>query len=374
MGLLAFVAARCVADTSRHPDESTVHMSYDQVSEKSLYLEALRQRCVLFMVCAPASADAMIAPVLDELAANTTRTILVHAGPRQRFARGSLPAGERPAEVYRELRASGRVEVCCSAVEEVVDNSTALTIALGIKKLVVVLPSWPEGAPSFLSSRKLELPGDDGPTSWLDEGLATRLIEAAAAGVEAINLCSAQQLYDELFTYQGAGTLISPRVHASVRPLGIDDLDRAYDLIRRGTDEGYLAPRSVAQLDALLECLLGVFVGDVLCGVASCRRYVAPEGGADWLELGTLYTISRFKGGGLGSRLVEEAVARAQGERAGGMFACTISDAVAGFFEQHGFERVPGHRLPPEKWQDYAQERRSKVIVLEYPLSEGSDV
>ena len=54
------------------------------------------------------------------------------------------------------------------------------------------------------------------------------------AGLPAVNICSAEGLAEELFTYAGSGTLFTRDRYMSVRRLGIDDFDAAHDLIHRG--------------------------------------------------------------------------------------------------------------------------------------------
>ena len=64
-----------------------------------------------------------------------------------------------------------------------------------------------------------------------------------SAGVAAVNLCTLSGVADELFTYDGSGTLFTREGYVAVRRLGLDDFDAAADLIERGTAEGYL-PRA----------------------------------------------------------------------------------------------------------------------------------
>ena len=41
---------------------------------------------------------------------------------------------------------------------------------------------------------------------------------------------------------------------------------------------------------------------------------------------------------------------------------------MAGFFERQGFRRVPGEKIPDEKWRSYDPLRRPRVRCLLYDL------
>ena len=66
------------------------------------------------------------------------------------------------------------------------------------------------------------------------------------------------------------------------------------------------------------------------------------------------------------------ALARARSFGCDYVFACTISDRVAGFFERNGFRRVDRHEIPAEKWRDYDPERRAALRCLRCDLATAS--
>jgi len=179
-----------------------------------------------------------------------------------------------------------------------------------------------------------------------------------AAGVPNVNLCTVEGLDAELFSYSGSGTLFTRERYVEVRGFGIEDYDAANDLIARGTNEGYLAPRSEAQLDALLADGFGAFVeGTHLAGIGALR--VVPGGVAG--EVASLYTLTRFAGGGIGGHLVNYAVAQAGRQGLRYVYACTTLDRVAAFFERQGFSAAQGSEVPAEKWEGYDAARRARV-------------
>jgi N-acetylglutamate synthase-like GNAT family acetyltransferase len=172
-------------------------------------------------------------------------------------------------------------------------------------------------------------------------------------------------LADELFTYAGSGTLLTPERYVEVRRLGVDDFDAAADLIARGVDEGYLAPRSDAAVDVALGQAFGAFIeGRYLAGIGALIAY-ADDGVA---EIASLYTLTRFLGEGVGGHLVGFALDRARAGGYAGVFACTTSQRVEDFFLRQGFALASAETLPASKWRGYSPERRAEVRCLKRGL------
>ena len=68
------------------------------------------------------------------------------------------------------------------------------------------------------------------------------------SGTPSISVCSEEGVFQELFTYAGSGTLFTKERYTQVRDLGLDDFDAAADLIRVGTEDGFLLARSPDRL------------------------------------------------------------------------------------------------------------------------------
>jgi amino-acid N-acetyltransferase len=100
--------------------------------------------------------------------------------------------------------------------------------------------------------------------------------------------------------------------------------------------------------------------GHHLAGIGALLEL--PGSGA--AEIGSLYTLTRFAGEGVGGHLVRHAVERARERGLSGVFACTTAPGVVAFFERMGFGQVPQDALPVEKWRDYEPERRARLTCL----------
>jgi amino-acid N-acetyltransferase len=275
-----------------------------------------------------------------------------------------------PGRVWRRLGHHLRVGV-------VMDDSRCfgaaccqIVLALGIRKLV-----WVDAEGGLIRA-------DGERDSFIDAAeLADRIAEVTpvcrrgeilvhaeamlSAGVDAVNLCTLSGVADELFTYNGSGTLFTREGYVVVRRLGLDDFDAAAGLIERGIEEGYLAPRTPEQIERVLESAFGALIGgNHLAGLGTLLTYRDDQAA----EIASLYTLTRFVGEGVGSHLVRFAAERAHEQGCRFVFACTTSQRVTAFFERNGFRKVDRGEVPETKWRAYDPTRRSQVVCLRRDL------
>ncbi len=332
-------------------------------SEKGFYLQEFRGRTVA--LAAPEGAVAvpdLLVAVIRELAGNGTRVLLLPEDPTLARDLGLeiLPSGEaREGDIWRGLQ----VRHALALVPQSGDFGAAcldLAARLRLGKFVWLDPAGglagEGGEPaSFVDLdglRRLRAAGHPRPA------LLERIEALLETGVAAVNVCSAEGLGDELFTYAGSGTLFTRERYLAVRRLGIDDYGAALDLVRRGVEEGYLAPRSESELDRVLGGAFGAFVEDrFLAGIGALL--VHPDGATG--EIASLYTLTRFLGEGVGGHLVTFALERAGALGLERVFACTTQERVGAFFERSGFRAVPDTALPEARWKGYDAARRARL-------------
>ena len=150
-------------------------------------------------------------------------------------------------------------------------------------------------------------------------------------GVASVNLTAPRQVYEELFSFVGTGTLFTEQRYANVQQISIDDFEEVEALIVRGQNEGFLLPRSETEIAGLLPSCFGYRVGDEhLAGV--CALLTEPYRRERAGEITGLYTLTRFLGEGVASELVKEVIAEAQARRLSYVFACTSEERAARFF------------------------------------------
>ena len=376
--------------------------------EKDFYLEEFRGRSVLVAV-APGAADlGPLAGAVGDLVRNDTRVLLCwfdRAPAAERRLRAALgrvkglgrraTSGFGPvapvdgaalaradaealrAELWGVLR---HERLCVRGAESAFPGpAPALATALRIPKLVLVDPEGGLLAGqlrrlSFVDAHVLDTLLRDGEAEWSGLGdrraLLVAVRDALQGGVESVNLCTAEGIAEELFTYEGSGTLFTRDDYCRVAPLGLDDFAQAERLLERGQREGLLKLRSPEEIAEVLGVGFGATICDRhLAGVAGLLTapYAAERAG----EIVGLYTITRFKGEGIGERLVTRLLAEAVERRLAYVFACAVDERAVQFFLRLGFEQVGAERVPVAKWAGYDVRRRTRVVVCKRQLDAG---
>ncbi len=376
--------------------------------EKDFYLEEFRGRSVLVAV-APGAADlGPLAGAVGDLVRNDTRVLLcwfdmapaaqrrLHAalgrakGLGRRRTSGFGPVApvdgaalaRADAEALRaELWGVLRHErLCVRGAESAFPGpAPALATALRIPKLVLVDPQGGLLAGqlrrlSFVDAHVLDTLLRDGEAEWSGLGdrraLLVAVRDALQGSVESVNLCTAEGIAEELFTYEGSGTLFTRGDYCRVAPLGLDDFAQAERLLERGQREGLLKLRSPEEIAEVLGAGFGATLCDRhLAGVAGLLTapYAAERAG----EIVGLYTITRFKGEGIGERLVTRLLAEAAERGLAYVFACAVDERAVQFFLRLGFEQVGAERVPVAKWAGYDVRRRTRVVVCKRQLDAG---
>lgn len=387
--------------------------------EKDFYLEEFRGRSVLIAVAPEVAAQrpdlGPLARTTADLVRNGTRVIvwwpasgvaaerrmltaLARArawvrgrGVRKRpqpLVRQVTPSPGDPAtavalraDLWECLRRGGLCVLAVRGAAEYPLAPMALATALRVPKVVVVdalggLTAGGSSRLSFVDENMLDTLLQQGQAEWSGLGdrvaLLTAIREAVDAGaVESVNLCTPDGVAEEIFSYEGSGTLFTQGDYCRVGPLGIDDFAQAERLLERGQREGLLKLRSSEEIAEVLAAGFGATIcGRHLAGVAGLlTEPYAAEGTA---EIVGLYTIMRFKGEGIGERLVRRVLDEAASRGLRSVFACAVDERAQLFFERQGFARVPHGRVPAAKWKGYDARRRARVGVFLRALPEAA--
>ena len=340
-------------------------------TEKDFYLREFRGRHLAIAVpAADLRAPAPLRSVLDELTANGTRVVLISTErsavePLSANHVLSAAAPRLEAVVWRSVRANPVLGLVVGGSLAFAPACRDVALRLRCSKLVWIdrdggLLRAPGDRLSFVhldELRKLLAAGGT-PLNQRRLALLREVESMLEAGLPAVNVCTLDGLAEELFTYGGSGTLFTHERYVIVRPLGLDDFDAADDLIARGVDEGYLAPRTPEEIEEILASGFGAFVEDRhLAGIGALLIEPVARAG----EIASLYTLTRFLGEGVGTHLVAYAVELGRRQKLAYVFACTTSPRVCAFFERNAFRGVSPDELPPSKWRGYDPERRARV-------------
>jgi amino-acid N-acetyltransferase len=251
--------------------------------------------------------------------------------------------------------------------------AAGIAVALRGTKLVITDGSrdWRSVTSSFMTLDRLDderaprASGDGASaTDRLPPTVADAVGHALRHGVDSVNVCELTSLEDELLTVDGAGVLFTVTDFLDVQPFGLDDMPMVEDFVARGVTEGYLLPRPRLDVARLLATGLGVRVSRTGHLVGIGALVVAPYRSLRVGEITSIYTISRFTGEGVGSRLIEALIDRAGAKGLSAVFACTTSSSAAAFFGRQGFSPVAADDLPAAKWDGYDADRRQLLRCL----------
>ncbi|HTT75162.1 MAG TPA: GNAT family N-acetyltransferase [Candidatus Binataceae bacterium] len=370
-------------------------------SEKTFYLEEFYGKSLLFVLVPPSGEQTReldwLVLTLRELRRNLTRCIVIVSSqslPRliRRLGRNlysAAPAVFNPAKgqrtrpyppdsavaaIWQGLRQSsiviGAVETCDPA--DLVVFAQELASRLRVFKLVLLDRSGGLTNPSGESDSFVELRQFRKVLSREKSPLRRTLIRAAHRalhdGVASVNLTTPREVYQELFSFLGTGTLFTETRYADIRPISIDDFDEVHALILRGQQEGFLLPRNAEEIAGLLPSCFGFRIGDEhLAGI--CSLLTEPYHRERAGELTALYTLTRFQGEGVAAELVKEVLKEAAARRLRYVFACTSEEHAANFFDRMKFNRVESSGVPHAKWRGYDKARIARLIIFRHNLT-----
>lgn len=193
------------------------------------------------------------------------------------------------------------------------------------------------------------------------------LLDAAAQacrqGVRRSHIVSYAEdgaLLNELFTRDGAGTLVTQEQLEQLREADINDVGGLLELIRPLEEKGILVRRS----REVLEREIGQFTLVERDGliVACAALYPVPD--SDWGELACLAVHPEYRQGGRGDDVLARIEQRARAQGLKTLFVLTTR--TAHWFQERGFTASSVERLPPARASLYNFQRQSKVF--EKPL------
>jgi amino-acid N-acetyltransferase len=369
-------------------------------TEKTFYLEEFYGKSLLFALIPPSgerlSELDSLARTLRELRRNQTRCVLIvspHAAARVMRRLGRMaPAGAPPvfnpaagvrsrpyppdsavAAIWQRLRA-GSIVVASTTTDDPADLIVfAQELASRLRVFKLIMLDRAGGVADERGERLAFVQTKRIPRvlrrirSRIRRTVIRAAQRALGDGVGSVNLVAPRDVYEELFSFLGAGTLLTEMQYGFVRPVSIDDFEEVEALIVRGQNEGYLLARTPDQIAGILPSCFGYRVGDEhLAGICSLltEPYRRDRAG----ELTALYTLTRFAGEGVAVELVKEVLDEARARALRYVFACTSEERAAQFFTRLGFKRVGPSDLPAAKWRGYDSARIARLTIFRYVL------
>jgi amino-acid N-acetyltransferase len=190
--------------------------------------------------------------------------------------------------------------------------------------------------------------------------LLRAIIHSGENGVErchCVNYQSETALLQELFTRDGAGTLIAKDHKEEISTATIDDVAGILELLAPLESEGILVKRSRELLEVEIDRFTVLKKEEVI--IACAALYPYPEGETG--EVACVAIHPDYRKGNRGVRLMDALEKEAKLLHLSSIFVLTT---VSGhWFLEQGFIEQPIERLPEGKKQMYNFQRKSKVYL-----------
>ena len=187
------------------------------------------------------------------------------------------------------------------------------------------------------------------------------IVSALEAGVSRCHTVSYRQdgaLLQELFTRDGAGSLISQTSYEQLRQAKIEDVGGILELIKPLEQKGILLKRSREHLEQEIEQFALIERDGMTIACAALYPYADEK----MAELACVATHNDYRGGNRGERLLEAVKSQARKQGLQSIFVLTT--VTAHWFQEQGFVEVSLDDLPNKKKQLYNFQRKSKVFKL----------
>ncbi len=243
------------------------------------------------------------------------------------------------------------------------DVATHAAAELGADKLIAFGPDsgWLDARQQLV--RELPLSDAEAQLAQVQEPERLRTLRAAVrackGGVPRCHLLSYHDdgaLLRELFTRDGAGTLITRDSFEQVRQASIDDVGGILELIRPLEEDGTLVRRSRELLENEIEQFTVVERDGSI--IACAALYPYPD--SAMAEIACVVTHPDYRRGNRGEQLLSAVEARA---RALGISrAFVLTTRTAHWFIEKGFSEGQVSELPSQKQALYNYQRNSKVF------------
>lgn len=207
-----------------------------------------------------------------------------------------------------------------------------------------------------LIKKELEVANIDAEATCLTAMIAS--VEAGVSRAHCINYHTDGALLKELFTRDGAGSLVLQNHYEQLRTATIDDVGGILKLIKPLEESGALVKRSRERLENEIDLFTVIVRDGMIIACAALYMYKSDACG----ELACVATHHDYRGGNRGERLLEEIRKKAILSGLERIFVLTT--VTAHWFLEQGFAETTVEALPSAKKEMYNFTRNSKVFML----------
>ncbi len=246
------------------------------------------------------------------------------------------------------------------------DVGSSIAVALGADKLIYLLEGkgltdsrgriLPQLLPRDLEAilkRRSKMPEE------LVQTLHST-VNACRIGVDRAHLLSRSVdgvLLQELFTRDGAGTLVSAEPYEVTRTAEIDDVGGILELLAPMEESGVLVRRSRELLETEIDRFTVMERDGTIIGCVALYCYDKEQ----MAELACITVHPDYRDGGRGDALLQAMEKQARANGMNKIFVLTTQ--TAHWFRERGFHSLPVKSMPIKRRELYNYQRNSKVFV-----------
>ncbi len=188
---------------------------------------------------------------------------------------------------------------------------------------------------------------------------ALSCLTAINSGIKRAHLLSHKvdgALLQELFTHEGAGTLITAGDYEQLRQANIEDVGGILELLTPLEDQGVLVRRSREVLETEISRFNVIERDGIIIACAALYPY-----SKELAELACVAVSQEYRAGKRGDRLLNAISEQAQADNIKQIFVLTTR--TAHWFMERGFSEAEFSALPKEKQSLYNFQRNSKIFI-----------
>lgn len=244
------------------------------------------------------------------------------------------------------------------------DVATETAIALGADKLITFTdePGLTDHSGALIKSCSVRLVKSliHEQQHYEQQLLMRAIIKSSESGVERCHCVSYQSdtaLLQELFTPDGAGTLIAKDHKEQISTASIDDVVGIMELIEPLENKGVLVKRSREVLETEIDKFIVIKKEEMIIACAALYAYPDEQIG----ELACVVIHPDYRKGNRGELLIQSVVDKAKTQGLKSIFVLTTVSGM--WFQEKGFIEVSIDILPSKKKALYNYQRNSKVLI-----------
>ncbi|XP_060081215.1 amino-acid acetyltransferase-like [Ylistrum balloti] len=184
--------------------------------------------------------------------------------------------------------------------------------------------------------------------------------QALDKGVERVHLLDGTidgVLLLEIFFDQGIGVMLHSDEYKSIGPIAESDIETVYNIMLPHIRKGTLLFREPETIRKRMHDYVSYRVDGEIYGVAAYHKLDTHS-----VEIAAIAIRERYENFGVGRRLVQYLLKKAQSERYNNIFCLTRS--IGDWFEELGFKQVDATQLPKIRYAQYISAGRNSRVYL----------